>query len=217
MEAMNINYPYITEFLEHTLPHSEGLLRELEQYAEARYIPIVRKETAALLALLVSLKRPARILEVGTAIGYSALLMYDAAGGAAKVVTIERDAQMALLAQENIRRAGADIYVAHGDAEEELARMADPYDFIFLDAAKGQYPALFAQCGRLLAPGGVAVLDNVLFKGRVASEEIALKKSRTIETRMREFLYGVCRDPRYRASIVPVGDGVAIVQRIKGV
>lgn len=207
----NINYPYITDYISRTVQPSSGLLAELEQYAAIHHIPILEKEAAAFLRTLTAIVMPRRILEIGAAIGYSALLMYEASG--ADIVTIERDVQLAELARDNIRRAGADIYVACGDALEELRAMSDPFDLIFVDAAKGQYPLFFAECMRLTRAGGVMLLDNVLFKGRVANDEFCKKKSRTIETRMREFLTDICHDERLTVSIVPIGDGMAVIKR----
>ncbi len=212
MEPMGINYPYVTEFLHETLPEHTGLLRELEQYALAHDVPILQKDAAAFLSVLVAIQKPGRILEIGTAIGYSALLLYEASGGV-PLVTVERDADMVRLASEHFRRYGADIYVAHGDGLAELAKMSDPFDFIFLDAAKGQYPQLFAECLRLLAHGGVIVTDNVLFKGRVADRTYNVHKSRTITTRLRAFLAELCRDPALQTALLPVGDGMAVTRR----
>lgn len=194
------------------LKPGEGLLKEMEQCAARNYVPIVNRDTAELLIVLGRLIKPVRILEVGTAIGYSAILLSGILAPGGRIDTIERDEDMVLKAHEYIRRAGlADtIAVIAGEASEVLACLDKTYDMIFLDAAKGQYPAFLPECLRLLKGGGLLVSDNVLFMGMVDSGEPVGRKKRTIVNNMRTYLDMLRSDPSLDTCILPVGDGVAL-------
>ena len=126
--------------------------------------------------------------------------------------TIERQEEMLVLARENIKKAGLEniISIIAGDAEEVLRCLDKKYDLIFLDAAKGQYPEFLPDCLRMLKEGGLLVSDNVLYKGMVASDDLVMKRKKTIVNRMRTYLESLCEDPMLDTSILPVGDGVAL-------
>jgi len=190
----------------------EGLLNEMEQYAAQHYVPIIKRDTAELLIVLGRLVKPVRILEVGTAIGYSAILLSGILAPGGRIDTIERDEDMVSIAREYIRRAGLTdtIAVIAGDASEVLACLEKTYDMIFLDAAKGQYPVFLPECLRLLRSGGLLISDNVLFMGMVDSGEPVGRKKRTIVNNMRTYLETLRSDPLLDTSILPVGDGVAL-------
>ncbi len=192
------------------------LLREMEAHAAEQRIPIVRKETAAFLKTLVALKNPREILEIGTAIGYSALRMCEALRGDGHLTTIEKWEKRIPEAQENFRRAGElhRITLLTGDAAEVLRALAGPYDFIFLDAAKGQYLALLPELERLTAPGGVLVTDNIFQDGTILESRYAVRRrDRTIHARLREYLYQLKHRREWETALVPVGDGVAVSVR----
>jgi predicted O-methyltransferase YrrM len=207
-----VNQSFINEYIRETLKPSEGLLKELEEYAGEKHVPIIMPETARMLTVLGRLTKPARILEVGTAIGYSSILMAGILAPGGRIDTIERDEEMLLKARENIKRAGLEntISIIAGDAEEVLRCLDKQYDMVFLDAAKGQYPEFLPECLRMLKKGGMLVADNVLYKGMVASDELVVRKKKTIVTRMRGFLETLCADSSLDTSILPVGDGVAL-------
>ncbi len=185
----------------------------IEEEALSSYVPIIRKETSALLKTLVVLKQPKEILEVGTAVGYSALLMSRVMPEDCHITTIEKYEKRIPIAKDNFKRAGKEqcITLLEGDAEEILKTLSGPYDFIFMDAAKGQYlhwlPLLLA----LLPQGGVLVSDNVLQDGDIIESRYAVeRRNRTIHSRMREYLYTLTHMEEFETSVVPIGDGVTI-------
>ncbi|MGE5613656.1 MAG: O-methyltransferase [Bacillota bacterium] len=196
--------------------HDKDLLGELEQTARKRHVPIITRETACLLVVLGRLAKPLRILEIGTAIGYSTILLSRILAPGGRIDTIERDEGMLLEARENIRRAGLEsvVGIIAGDAADVLKCLDKQYDMVFLDAAKGQYPELLPDCLRLLKKGGLLVADNVLFKGMVAGNETAARKKRTIVNRMRVFLDALRNTPELETCILPVSDGVALAYKL---
>ena len=208
-----INHEYTTEYVRALVPERNALLRELEAFAkdEENHVPIVQPEVAQLLATLINIRKPKRILEIGTAIGYSAIFMAEEAPGA-QIVTIERYQKMVGLANENIKRANLQdrITVLEGEAVELLDTLDDSFDLIFLDAAKGQYLQFLEPCLSLLSPGGILFSDNVLYKGMIANNDLLIRRKITIVKRLRKFLTAIMEDPRLQSSVIPIGDGVAI-------
>lgn len=207
-----IIYPEIIEYLRSTIGRETGFIKELEEYASLNHIPIIQPESAALLKILVKLHKPQKILEAGTAIGYSACILYEAMNKAGIIDTIEIDEEMADLAMKNINSMGFDkcIRVLVGDALEVMECLNSPYDMIFLDAAKGQYNEYLTQALRLLKSGGLLISDNVLYKGLVAQIERVPHKHRTIAVNLREYLQQICSDDRLETTLIPIGDGMAI-------
>ncbi len=207
-----INYDYITEYIRATIKPNTGVLAQLEQYADENHVPIIQPEVAALLKVLGKLNKPSRILEVGTAIGYSSILFTGFLKPGGVIDTIERNEQMIELARKNIKTAGLQdtINVIAGDAMEVLGCLDKQYDMIFLDAAKGQYSEFLEQSKRMLAAGGLLISDNVLYKGMIATDELVVRRKKTIVTRMRSFLKTLCQDESFETSIIPIGDGVAL-------
>jgi len=192
------------------------LVETIRKEALAAGVPIVRRETAALLRVLTVLRAPGQILEIGTGVGYSALLMAEYAPEDCAVTTIEKYEKRIPVARENIRRAGREnqITLLEGDAARLLLGLQGRFDFIFMDAAKGQYIRFLEELLRLLAPGGVLVSDNVLQDGTVLESRFAVeRRDRTIHSRMREYLYELKHRPELVTAIVPVGDGVALSVR----
>ena len=188
-------------------------LNELEEYARATDVPIVRTEMQSFLRFLMRMKRPMKILEVGTAIGFSALLMSEYAPEGCHITTIEKYEKRIPLAKENFEKAGKAhlITLLEGDALEILPNLAEQYDFIFMDAAKGQYINFLPDILRLLAPNGLLVSDNVLQDGDVLESRFAVtRRNRTIHGRMREYLYTLKHMEELTTAILPLGDGVAV-------
>lgn len=210
-----IVYDYIEEYIREMLPQQDVLLKEMEVYAEENHVPIVETEVAKLLSLLIKLKKPKEILEIGTAIGYSAIVMHKAAGNC-RIVTIERDESMIEKALEYIERAeiSENVTILNGEADVTLANLNEKFDFIFLDAAKGQYLEFFSNCDRLLKKGGLLFADNVLFRGMVASNELLIRRKITIVKRMRKYLKFISENTNYETSVIPIGDGVAVSLKI---
>lgn len=209
---------FLTQFVRNYVRQSQGLLKELEDYARAHHVPIVQPEVASLLVVLGRLHKPARILEVGTAIGYSSILLSSVLQPGGKIDTIERNEEMIAKAKENIKKAGLTdtIHVIAGDALEVLPCLDKQYDMVFLDAAKGQYPEFLPECLRILRSGGLLVSDNVLYKGMVASDELVVRRKKTIVTRMRDYLDTLCQDEQLDTCVIPMGDGVAITYKRDG-
>lgn len=189
------------------------ILGKIEQEALDTYVPIIRKEMQSFLKVLLLMTRPVRILEVGTAIGFSAILMSEYAPKEAKITTIEKYEKRIPIARENFKRAGKEetISLIEGDALEVMKSLDHSYDFIFMDAAKGQYISYMPEAIRLLKKGGLLVSDNVLQDGDIIESRFAVeRRNRTIHSRMREYLYELKHDERLETSIIPLGDGVAL-------
>lgn len=195
------------------------LLEEIEAEAQHAFVPIIRKETQQLLKLLLAMNCPERILEVGTAIGFSALLMEDSNPVPCRITTIENYAKRIPIAKANFLRAGKEnvIELLEGDASLILKDLTEAYDFIFMDAAKGQYIHFLPEVMRLLSPGGVLVSDNVLQDGDIIESRFAVtRRNRTIHKRMREYLYRLTHSDSLTTSVLPVGDGVTVSVKKKG-
>lgn len=198
----------------HSLESPEkDIIEEIEKEALQAYVPIIRKETQSFLKVLLGIKQPLRVLEVGTAVGFSAILMSEYLPKNSHITTIENYEKRIPVARENFRRAGKEeqITLLEGDALEIMRTLKEPYDFIFMDAAKGQYIYYLPEAIRLLNEGGVLMSDNVLQDGDVIESRFAVeRRNRTIHSRMREYLYELKHDERLITSILPLGDGVAL-------
>lgn len=193
-------------------------LNELEQFAVKTNVPVIRPQMQSFLKLLLAMKQPRKILEVGTAIGFSALLMSEYAPSDCRITTIEKYEKRIPLARENFKKAGKEesITLLEGDACEILKQLDDTYDFIFMDAAKGQYIHFLPDILRLLPVGGILVSDNVLQDGDVLESRFAVtRRDRTIHSRMREYLYELKHNEQLQTDILPVADGVTVSVKIK--
>lgn len=206
----------INTYIESLDPGNTGFLGELEQRCLDENIPIIRPSMQKLLKVLIRSSRPGSILEVGTALGFSAILMAGCAPGDCKITTIEKYEKRIPAAKENFKRAELEerIEFIEGDAADVLSELADSgrkYDLIFMDAAKGQYLNFLENVLRLLNDGGMLVSDNVLREGDIIESRFAVtRRNRTIHARMREYLYALTHDERLETVILPVGDGVTV-------
>lgn len=212
----NITYEFISDYIKETVMPEDSFLLEMETYARENHIPVIQREAGRLLGFLTAYSHAEKILEIGTAIGYSALLMYNASGKEAHITTIERDEEMFLNARINFKKYGAkqNIKTIFGDAAFELDKINDCFDLVFIDAAKGQSAVFFEKCLEKVHKDSLIITDNVLYGGMTASDEIAIKKHKTITLKMRDFLEKICRSARFDTAIVPIGDGMALT-RIK--
>jgi predicted O-methyltransferase YrrM len=194
-------------------------LEQLEKYAKDTEVPIIRPQMQSLLRFLITWSKPMKILEVGTAIGFSALLMSEYAPKGSHITTIEKYEKRIPIACENFKKAGKseDITLIEGDAADILAKMNGEFDLIFMDAAKGQYINFLPDVIRLLSPTGILVSDNILQEGELIESKYAvIRRNRTIHNRMREYLYALTHDEGIETTILPVADGIALsVKRSK--
>ncbi len=193
-----------------------AMLDQIEREATADYVPIIRKEMQSFLKFLLAMKKPARILEVGTAVGFSAILMAEYDPVPCQITTIENYEKRIPIARENFKRAGKEAQIAllEGDAAEVLKTLEGPYDFIFMDAAKGQYIHFLPEILRILEKDGVLVSDNVLQDGDVIESRFAVtRRNRTIHKRMREYLYTLTHSEELVTAVLPVGDGITLSTR----
>ena len=193
-------------------------LNQIEQFALKTNVPVIRPQTQSFLKLLLAVKQPKEILEVGTAIGFSALLMSEYGPSDCRVTTIEKYEKRILIAKENFKKAGREdkIRLVEGDALEALKDLEGPYDFIFMDAAKGQYIHFLPDILRLMPMGGLLVSDNILQDGDILESRYAVtRRDRTIHGRMREYLYTIKHHDQLRTDILPIGDGITVSVRMK--
>ena len=203
----------IVTFINSLDTKNSEILEKIESEARAADVPIIRREMQSFLKILLMLKKPARVLEVGAAVGFSALLMSEYVPEECRITTIENYEKRIPIARENFHRAGKEeqITLIEGDAAEVLKTLDGSYDFIFMDAAKGQYIHYLPDILRLLSPGGCLVSDNVMQDGDVIESRFAVeRRNRTIHARMREYLYELKHNDALTTSIIPLGDGVAV-------
>ncbi|MCM3566498.1 O-methyltransferase [Neobacillus mesonae] len=203
-------------YIEQLIPERNPLLMEMEQFAKEHGVPIMELPGIETMLELLRIHRSKKILEVGTAIGYSAIRMADAITGA-HIVTIERDTERINLAKEFIQRSQLEqqITLIEGDAlelENEVSSHA-PFDAIFIDAAKGQYKKFFEIYSSYLNDGGMVITDNVLFKGLVAETEIESRRTRNLVKKINDFNHWLMNHPTFDSIILPVGDGVAVSKK----
>ena len=188
----------------------------IEKEAIDTYVPIIRKEMQTFLKTILAIRKPARILEVGTAIGFSAILMAEYNPADCQIITIENYEKRIPIARENFKRAGKDaqITLLEGDAAEVLKTIDEPFDFIFMDAAKGQYIHFMPEVLRLLKKDGILISDNVLQDGDIIeSRYVVTRRNRTIHKRMRDYLYQLTHHEELVTSILPIGDGITMSVR----
>jgi predicted O-methyltransferase YrrM len=204
-------------FIESMEPDLSETLEKIEDYANAHRVPILRPQSRAILRYLLAQGRPRAILEVGTAIGFSALYMREYTPSQTQIDTIEKYEPYAAMAKENFETADPTrrITLYEGDATDVLKTLNKSYELIFMDAAKGQYIHFLPEAIRLLSPGGVLLSDNCLQDGDVLESRYAvIRRDRTIHGRMREYLYEITHHPMLSTCILPIGDGMALSTKL---
>ncbi len=209
--------PYITSYLRAEITHEDKFLHELEDYAEKNSVPIAEPETARFIEVLALIKKPCKLLEVGCAIGYSAIRLANKMPSDGRITTLEYNHDMAEIARENIERAGlsSKIEVVEADAKDYLSYIdvEEIYDYIFLDGPKAHYIYMLDDCVRLLKHGGILVADNVLYKGMVPDPAHVVRRKITIVKRLRKFVDALMAHPELETSLLPLGDGVTVSVR----
>lgn len=190
-------------------------LAKIKEKALENHIPIIMDDTLEVIAKILIEKKPTRILEIGTAVGYSAICFSEYLSKNGRIDTIERDEQREAEARENIKKVGVEdkIKLYEGDAVEILPTLNEKYDVVFIDAAKGKYPFFLEQALRMLKDDGVILADNILYKGYVMSD-YNKHKQRTAVTHLREYIKETTENPKLETEILEVGDGLAISKKI---
>lgn len=191
-------------------------LEKIKQKALNDKIPIIMDDTLAVISKILKEKTPQKILEIGTAVGYSSICFSQYLDKDGKIDTIERDEERIKQAKENIKKTETEniIHIWEGDAVEILPTLKETYDVVFIDAAKGKYPFFLKEALRMLKPDGIIIADNVLYKGYVMSD-YNKHKQRTAVRNLREFLQQLQEDSTLEMEILEVGDGLAIAKKVK--
>jgi len=190
-------------------------LLEIKKKALENHIPIIMDDTLEVIANILKEKKPERILEIGTAVGYSAMCFSEYLADNGKIDTIERDLERVREAKENIKKVGVEdkITLYEGDAVEILPTLNEKYDVVFIDAAKGKYPFFLEQALRMLKYDGIIFADNVLYKGYVMSD-YNKHKQRTAVNHLRQYIKEITENPGLQTEILEVGDGLAISKKV---
>lgn len=208
----NIVNHYVEDYIRGLQRETEDYFLRLEAYAEEFHVPIIHKEVKSLLAFVVASTQAKSVLEIGTAIGYSASVFARAMNGKGKITSIERREDYHEMAKANVQTLGYDTEFDFrlGDAMEVLDQIDDKYDIIFVDAAKGHYQVFLDKCMNQLNPGGVIISDNVLYQGMIASDEYVIRRKKTIVKRMRHYLDHISNHPELTTTLLPMSDGIAL-------
>lgn len=201
---------HVEDFLRELYPKEKGLLRRLRYICEEEGLPILERESARVLHLLVSLQNPRRILELGTCLGYSAALMAEASR-CEELITIEHWPSRAIRARAYLK-ALPQIQVLEGDAHSQLKSLAPGFDLIFIDAAKAQYLHYWEESKRLLAPGGMIIFDDVLYQGMLTNRKLYKRRKITIVKRLKKLLVTILNDDTWKSCLLPIGDGMLVVK-----
>lgn len=208
--------PFIEEFINDLVPEKDGYLKDMRRFAEEEEVPIIDRQVENYLSFFLSVLKPRSILELGTAIGYSASVMAEATD--AEITTVELDADRAVNARTHFQNQNLEerVRLIVGDAAEFIEQDEGSYDFIFIDAAKGQYEVYLKECLRLLNKDGVICMDNVLFHGMLASKELFKRRKITIVKRLKRMLHKVFQSDELSVNLLPIGDGVLMIRRLHG-
>lgn len=206
--------PFVTSYIREKTVQNDDLLKSMEEYAAKNSVPIAEPETARLLSVLTRLKNPKRVLEVGCAIGYSAIIMAKAMPEDGTILTLEYSKEMAEVARKNISDAGFEnkIRVVEADARDYVSYIDEDecFDMIFLDGPKAHYVNMLDDCVRMLKKGGLLISDNVLFKGMTADDGHFVRRKVTIIHRLRDYIDALMSHPQLETSILSQGDGVTL-------
>lgn len=205
----NINYKYSSQFIEDLLEDVDFI--ELRKYAKENRVPIMNSQTKELLVSLIKIAKPKKILEIGTAIGYSSLIFSKYSD--AQITTIEIDEETAKIANNNFKKYKTSINLINNDAMKALRSIDQGFDFVFIDANKSSYLDYFKITSKLLNEGGIIVADNVLFRGEVCNDDLIEKRKITLVKNLRKFLAYITNNEDFISSIIPIGDGLTISVR----
>jgi predicted O-methyltransferase YrrM len=205
----------LQNFIKNILPEKDELELEIQKYAEENHVSIVEEEVANFLKVITGIKKPEKILEIGTGLGFSTINMAKSLGEKGKITTIELLKGRMEKAAYFIEKSGEKekIKMIHGDGREIINQLDETFDIIFLDAAKGQYGKFLEKCDSLLNDNGIIIADNVLINGWVVNLEYPERRKKTMVVNMRNFLEGFRNNEKYELTLIPLGDGVALIRK----
>lgn len=208
----------LKNYIDGVLPLREGKLGRLQEYGYKEGYPIIPKDTAALMAVLLSGEKPKNILELGTAIGFSACFMTDFLAEGGRVTTVDRYPLMIEEAKKNITELGKSEFIRmiEGDINEVVRSLKGEFDVIFMDGGKGQYINILPDCLRLLRKGGLLIADDILLDGEIGKDRLGIKRrNRTTWSRLRDFIDALVKNDRLETSILTIGGGMAVCRKVK--
>ncbi|MEQ0487480.1 O-methyltransferase [Anaerococcus murdochii] len=205
----NINYEYTSLFIEDLLNDTDFV--DLRKYAIENDVPIMNSQTKELITSILQIAKPKKILEIGTAIGYSSLCFKKYTG--ADITTIELDTATAEIARNNFKKYNVNVNLINDDAMKALRTIDQGFDFVFIDANKSRYLDYFKITSKLLNKGGIIIADNVLFRGEVCNDDIMEKRKNTLVKRLRNFLAYITDLEDFTTSVIPIGDGLTLSVR----
>ncbi|MEL7647088.1 MAG: O-methyltransferase [Sedimentibacter sp.] len=208
----NINREYIDTYIQSLIKYEDEKLEKFRQDCLERNLPIIHKEVGQFIKLVINRLEARSIIEVGTNVGYSSIFMVNAMKPGGRVVTLERSEKFYDEALKNIKSFGLEeqIQVHLGDAVENLDNIAGTFDMAFIDAAKSYYRTFFDKCCRMMKPGGMILSDNVLYQGMIATDDLVVRRKKTLVRNMRNYLEYISNDDRFITSVLPLGDGLAV-------
>lgn len=215
---MSLVEDYISEYLNNMLTDCDGELGELQRKSYKEGLPIIPKDVVKLLGFVIGIKKPKAILEIGMAVGFSSSYMAQFLPEDGYIKTIDRYPMMIERAKENFKKFGLEdkITIIEGDANEVLKGLDEKFDFVFMDAAKGQYINILPDILRLTKKGGIIMADDIFQDGRVAMDRYSIpRRQRTIQKRLNEFLYEITHNDKLRTTLLTVGDGVALIEKLE--
>lgn len=208
----NINREYIDTYIQSLIINEDEKLEKFREYCESRVLPIIHKEVGQFIKLTINQLNAKRIIEVGTNVGYSSIFMSHVMKNEGNVVTLERSEKFYEEALKNIKDFGLEknIEVRFGDAVENLDNIDGTFDMAFIDAAKSYYKTFFDKCCKMMKPGGIIISDNVLYQGMIATDDLVVRRKKTLVRNLRNYLEYISHDERYITSVLPLGDGLAV-------
>ncbi|MDW5300546.1 MAG: O-methyltransferase [Sedimentibacter sp.] len=208
----NINREYIDTYIQNLIINEDEKLEKFREYCESRGLPIIHKEVGQFIKLTINQLNAKRIIEVGTNVGYSSIFMSQVMKNEGNVVTLERSEKFYEEALKNIIDFGLEknIEVIFGDAAENLENIEGTFDMAFIDAAKSYYKTFFDKCCKMMKPGGIIISDNVLYQGMIATDDLVVRRKKTLVRNLRNYLEYISHDERYITSVLPLGDGLAV-------
>lgn len=208
----NINREYIDVYINSLIKEDVDKLNKFRLYCDERNLPIIHKEVAQFIKLIINMKNIENIIEIGTNVGYSSIFMSKAMKDKGNIVTLERSEKFYNEAIKNINDFGLEnnIKVLFGDAVDILDNVEGNFDMAFIDAAKSYYRVFFDKCAAMMKPGGIIISDNVLYQGMIASEELVVRRKKTLVRNLRDYLKYISQDEKYITSVLPLGDGLAV-------